>query len=241
MAISPDHKQNFDTLRRTPDAVPKTPETSKADDAVGAAVEIDDDPGTGMEEATLKLDVRFDPAATDAESVATALDRLLETAMSTPKILDEYGDVRVDEFFVECNQDTTMSNRSVQCYRLAIDGPAFRCQRELLLKLQSFTENACSYTPGFGDADLFSGLINLTDELADQAHDNYGIDCLLKPAPCECEKPGYFCSGVPGILAHIEDGRLAPGAKVERCDLCRRYPTDKAALARLRELGHAPS
>ena len=57
---------------------------------------------------------------------------------------------------------------------------------------------------------------------------------------CECEKPGYFCSGVPGILARMEDGRLAPGAKVQRCDLCRRYPTDEAALKRLQELGHVP-
>ncbi len=55
---------------------------------------------------------------------------------------------------------------------------------------------------------------------------------------CDCEKPGYFCSGVPGILAHIESGRLAPGAKVERCDLCRRYPSDEAAAEKLRELGH---
>ena len=54
-----------------------------------------------MEQATLKLGVRFDPEKTDAESVAAAMDRLLETAMSTPGILDEYGEVRVDEFFVE--------------------------------------------------------------------------------------------------------------------------------------------
>ncbi|MFH1265217.1 MAG: hypothetical protein ABIK89_05775 [Planctomycetota bacterium] len=55
--------------------------------------------------------------------------------------------------------------------------------------------------------------------------------------PCECEKPGYFCSGVPGILAHVESGRLAQGGKVERCDLCQRYPSDAAALEKLRELG----
>jgi hypothetical protein len=37
----------------------------------------------------------------------------------------------------------------------------------------------------------------------------------------------------------MENGRLAPGAVVERCDLCRRYPTDAAARDRLRELGLA--
>ena len=57
--------------------------------------------------------------------------------------------------------------------------------------------------------------------------------------PCECERLGYFCSGVPGILARVENGRLAPGAKVECCDVCCRYPSDEAALAKLRELGIA--
>jgi hypothetical protein len=54
---------------------------------------------------------------------------------------------------------------------------------------------------------------------------------------CECEEPGVFQCGVPGILAQIQNGRLAPDATVERCDLCQRYPTDEAALAKLRELG----
>ena len=26
---------------------------------------------------------------------------------------------------------------------------------------------------------LLEGLINLTDEIADQAHDNYGVNCLI--------------------------------------------------------------
>jgi hypothetical protein len=56
---------------------------------------------------------------------------------------------------------------------------------------------------------------------------------------CECELPGYFNSGVPGILAHLEeDGNLAPDAAVERCDLCERYPTDEAAREHLREMRH---
>jgi hypothetical protein len=57
--------------------------------------------------------------------------------------------------------------------------------------------------------------------------------------PCDCELPGVFCSGVPGILAHIENGRLAPHCNVERCDLCQRYPSDEAALEKLVELGMA--
>ena len=44
---------------------------------------------------------------------------------------------------------------------------------------------------------------------------------------CECEKPGYFRSGIPGILAHVEAGKLL--SKVERCDLCKRFATDETA------------
>lgn len=60
-----------------------------------------------------------------------------------------------------------------------------------------------------------------------------------KKSPCACELPGFFQCGVPGVLAHLEEGRLAPGATVERCDLCGRFDSDEAALARLQELGLA--
>jgi hypothetical protein len=67
-----------------------------------------------------------------------------------------------------------------------------------------------------------------------------GFDCI-QPAfwleeqaqPCECEKPGHFNSGVPGILAHIEDGRVM--TRVERCDLCERFESDEAAAQYLEE------
>ncbi len=50
--------------------------------------------------STLTIDVEYDPDITDDESVACALDRLMETALSTPGILDEYGGPRVGEFFI---------------------------------------------------------------------------------------------------------------------------------------------
>ncbi len=50
---------------------------------------------------------------------------------------------------------------------------------------------------------------------------------------CLCEEPGYFKSGVSGIIAHLENGIVL--SKVERCDACRRYPSDvEARLALLR-------
>ena len=57
--------------------------------------------------------------------------------------------------------------------------------------------------------------------------------------PCSCEQQGHFACGIPGILAHLENGRLVPGTDVQRCDLCQRYPTDEAARAKLLELGLA--
>ena len=57
--------------------------------------------------------------------------------------------------------------------------------------------------------------------------------------PCDCELPGFFHCGMPGIIAHFANGRLAPGASVERCDLCERYATDEAARQKLVDLGLA--
>ena len=57
--------------------------------------------------------------------------------------------------------------------------------------------------------------------------------------PCDCELPGCFHTGVHGVLAAMEDGRVAPQAIVERCDQCCRFESDAAALARLVELGLA--
>lgn len=128
-------------------------------------------------------------------------------------------------------------------YSLNIDGKLFRKQRELLMKIADLARQRQLYCPTPGDEALIEGLLGLTDELADQGHDRYGIDCLLvdeDDTRCECEKPGFFCSGVPGILAHMENGHLAEGAHVNRCDLCQRYPSDEAALEKLRQLGYGP-
>jgi len=49
-------------------------------------------------QAELFVDVEYDAAVTDPESLATALDILMETVLSTPGIMDDYGDVTVGEF-----------------------------------------------------------------------------------------------------------------------------------------------
>lgn len=50
--------------------------------------------------ATLTVDIEYDPEITDPESLAVAMDRLMETILSTPGIVEEYGNPRVKEFFV---------------------------------------------------------------------------------------------------------------------------------------------
>ena len=52
-----------------------------------------------MSTCRLYLDVQYDPEITDPDSLAVAFDRLLETALSTPEILDDYGNPSAREFF----------------------------------------------------------------------------------------------------------------------------------------------
>jgi hypothetical protein len=48
----------------------------------------------GTKKTKLWLEVEYNPKYTDPESLATALDRLLETILCTPGIMEEYGDPR---------------------------------------------------------------------------------------------------------------------------------------------------
>ena len=53
-----------------------------------------------MAKTTLTVDVEYDDQVTDPESIASAADLLLETALSTPGIMEEYANPRFGEFFV---------------------------------------------------------------------------------------------------------------------------------------------
>jgi hypothetical protein len=66
-----------------------------------------------------------------------------------------------------------------QFYTLHIDGPLFRRQRELLLRIQEAVHRKRQFIPQADDDDLLEGLLGTTDAIADQAHDRHGIDCLL--------------------------------------------------------------
>ena len=121
--------------------------------------------------STLTIDVEYDPAVTDADSMASALDTLMETALSTPGILDEYGNPRIGEFGI--------LQPAPKSYALELDGPLFRMQRELLLRLHHATGRGESIPLGPKEHELLEGLLGLTDAIADQAADCHGIDCLI--------------------------------------------------------------
>lgn len=60
----------------------------------------DDDDTPERKTCVFTLEVEYDPAATDPESLSNALDLLLDNARSTPGILDDYGEVRPHSFQV---------------------------------------------------------------------------------------------------------------------------------------------
>lgn len=116
---------------------------------------------------TLSLDVDYDPAVTDPEAVASAIEILIKTALSTPGILDDCGNPSVGEFPLA----DSVAGELPQ-YGLRLDGPLLRDQRRFLLQ---WLDRAASQA----ERDLLEGLTGLLDAIADQAHDQYGIDCLL--------------------------------------------------------------
>jgi hypothetical protein len=72
---------------------------------------------------TLTVDIDYDPAVTDPEGLASAADRLMETVLSTPGIMEEYGDPRFGEFFVlssasEAEHDASQTRRRWVLYDL---------------------------------------------------------------------------------------------------------------------------
>jgi hypothetical protein len=85
--------------------------------------------------ATFTVDIEFDERQTDVEAIASALDRLMATALSTPGIMDEYGDPRIGEFFVapepgsrperwafyNPDQQTMLTTQTFPSYAEAID------------------------------------------------------------------------------------------------------------------------
>ena len=124
-----------------------------------------------MMKTTLTVDIEYDPAWTDPEGLACAMDRLMETALSTPGILDDYQNPKVGEFLVAgAALNAGSVDRPVSpmlCYELQIDGPLLRAQRRLLLKLLDAVSRHEAYIPKtLNERGLWEGLVALTDAIA---------------------------------------------------------------------------
>jgi hypothetical protein len=126
----------------------------------------------------LTLAVYYNSKTTDPEALAVAFDKLLETVMSTPGILEEYDDPEVGEFLVDNNHRPLTTNGYVLAFPGGLDGHLLARQRELVSAFASNTE-----LPSLDAGrvrDIMGGLESMLDCMADQLHDKYGIDCLLE-------------------------------------------------------------
>ncbi|NLX98617.1 MAG: hypothetical protein GXY83_20860 [Rhodopirellula sp.] len=213
---------------------------------------------THTKKTSLTVEAEYDPAATDPEGLACAMDRLLKTALSTPGIMDEYNNPGVGEFFVAPETSVPPEPKVVLNISGGVLQDVFSSDPAIAVTLVDWdTDGSARSDDGVveisnerGGTQLaavaecpVSPLADLAGTKTEAALKAAGLDWATDDADdnrCECEEAGFFCSGVPGILAHLENGRLPEGAKVNRCDLCRRYPSDEAAFEKLRKLGLVP-
>ena len=70
-------------------------------------------------------------------------------------------------------------------YTLDVDGPLFRRQRKWLIDTVQLAhhmlqgKDTALLSIDRAGIEILDGLINLTDSIADEAHDRHGLDCLL--------------------------------------------------------------
>lgn len=86
---------------------------------------------------------------------------------------------RTRAFLKKATAAGTGSTSPLRPYDLAIDGPALRAQRQLILELADALRQGKPIALTPGDLDSLEGLLDLSDAIADQAADRYGIDGLL--------------------------------------------------------------
>lgn len=82
----------------------------------------------------LYFDVTFDDSVTDADSIAVALDKLLEPVLSAPNILEEYGNPIFTEVLAEEGLEESLRRKILQYVRTRKDGntPEFHDLTEVL-------------------------------------------------------------------------------------------------------------
>jgi hypothetical protein len=110
-----------------------------------------------MMKTILTVAARYDPQRTDPEGLAVALDRLLETALSTPGIMNEYANPTFGEFFVA---DSKPKRKSAPRVVLDISGGVLQeafCndRRTKLIKVDWDTD---------GSDPTDAGIVEITDQ-----------------------------------------------------------------------------
>jgi hypothetical protein len=195
-----------------------------------------------MSRTRLTISVEYDPAVTDPESLASALARLMETACLRPGILDEHGNPRMGPFYVANDEQPPTIVVNVDDGVLQDVFCTLPDTRLIMVDWGCDGQPAGGRVvdvPGHGLAAVEETAVSPMGALVERDVEKAIHAAGISLSVCECAYPGMFNCGVPGILAHLENGRLIDGGTAERCDLCRRYPSDEAALERLRELGLA--
>ena len=111
------------------------------------------------------------------EAVASLLDRF--GLVPEPK---DDGKVMPPERLTNGAEDLIDAPTPTLRYDLTIDGPLLRAQRQRLLELADALHRGQPTQLAPSDKELLDGLVNLTDEIADQGADRHGIDCLFPDA-----------------------------------------------------------
>lgn len=107
---------------------------------------------------SLRLSVVYDPEKTDLESLALALDTLLETALSTVGVLDEYGDPSFGEF---CALGGPQQDPSDPWRLIYDDGRVlFLDKAGFLLMFDEFENLIEELSPGDEDYAVYRGLFS---------------------------------------------------------------------------------
>ena len=114
----------------------------------------------------------------------TDADELLDVDTASGRVRRAMRDLQtVLEAIERGRQKDANTVEGQPSYSLNIGGPEFRQQRELLQRLRGSAVAEMPYWAAAGEAESLEGLINLTDAIADQAHDRHGVDCLLDGNP----------------------------------------------------------
>jgi hypothetical protein len=125
-----------------------------------------------MTTRTLTIEVGFDPDVTDVDAVGVAVDNLLETAMSTPGILDEYGNPDIGQTYVQHERVPLLMKYVATGEDDVLDNDAF---------LGTVADRIWSDMPGFNQpaASVIEDSKELFDKITGASYHGFGFRQIL--------------------------------------------------------------